>query len=176
MASDFISEVLNSVLGGNASGSGGAPGGLGGLGGLGGMLGSVLGGGNRGDDQQPAGKGALLTMLLPLVLQLVQRNGGVGAMLDKFRQQGLGQQANSWVSQGANQAVGAQDVTNVVGADEVSRMARQLGVPEDQVAGGLAQILPHVVNHLTPEGEVPANADDTLNAGLSALTQGFGLR
>jgi uncharacterized protein YidB (DUF937 family) len=174
MASDFLSEVLGSVMGG------GAAGGLGGLGGLGGMLGNVLGGRSGGADAggqtvpSGGGKGTLLAMLLPLAMQMIQRNGGVGAMLDKFKQQGLGQQVNSWVSTGANQPVSADQVTDAVGSDEIASMARQLGVPEDQVAGGLAHILPHVVNHLTPDGNVSPDADDTLNAGLSKLTQMFG--
>jgi uncharacterized protein YidB (DUF937 family) len=171
MASDFLSEVLGSVMGGGAAG---------GLGGLGGMLGNVLGGRSGGADAggqtvpSGGGKGALLAMLLPLAMQMIQRNGGVGAMLDKFKQQGLGQQVNSWVSTGANQPVSADQVTDAVGSDEIASMARQLGVPEDQVAGGLAHILPHVVNHLTPDGNVSPDADDTLNAGLSKLTQMFG--
>jgi uncharacterized protein YidB (DUF937 family) len=182
MASDFLSQVLGSVLGGGASGQlDGLGGSLGNLGGLGGMLGNVLGGARSGGADagglsapSAGGKGAMLAMLLPLAMQMIQRNGGIGAMLDKFKQQGLGQQVNSWVSAGANQPVSPDAVTNAVGSDEVARMAQQLGVPEDQVAGGLAHILPHVVNHLTPGGDVPADADDTLNAGLSSLTQMFG--
>jgi uncharacterized protein YidB (DUF937 family) len=179
MASDFLSQVLGSVLGGGAPGGFG---GLGNLGGLGGMLGNVLGGASSGgadaggQTAPPAGgsKAAMLAMLLPLAMQMIQRNGGVGAILDKFKQQGLGPQVNSWVSTGANQPVSPDAVTNAVGADEISSMAQQLGLPEDEVAGGLAHILPHVVNHLTPDGKVSAGADDTLNAGLSQLTQMFG--
>jgi uncharacterized protein YidB (DUF937 family) len=177
MASDFLSQVLGSVMGGSSGGLGN----LGNLGGLGGMLGNVLGGASSGGADaggrtapSTGGKGALLAMLLPLAMQMIQRNGGVGAMLDKFKQQGLGQQVDSWVSTGANQSVSADAVINAVGADEVARMAQQLGVPEDQVAGGLAHILPHVVNHLTPDGDVAPDADNTLNAGLSELTQMFG--
>jgi uncharacterized protein YidB (DUF937 family) len=188
MASDFLSQVLGSVLGGGASGQsgglgglGGLAGSLGGLGGLGGMLGNVLGGASSGGADAGGrtappvgGKGAMLAMLLPLAMEMIQRNGGVGAMLDKFKQQGLGQQVDSWVSTGTNQPVSPDAVTNAVGSDEIARMAQQLGVPEDQVTGGLAHILPHVVNHLTPGGDVPADADNTLNAGLSQLTQMFG--
>lgn len=179
MANDFLSQILGSVLGGNAGAAGGL-GGLGGsLGGLGGMLGNVLGGGSQaageGDDASPvAGKGALLAALLPLAMQLIQRNGGVGGLLDRLKQSGYGQQAASWVSTGANQPVDAEAVGQVVGTDELARLSQQLGVPSDQVAGGLAQILPHVVNHLTPAGDVPPDADDVLNSALSSLTQSFG--
>ena len=175
MANDILSQILGSVLEGGA----GAAGGLGGLGGLGGMLGNVLGGGSQaageGDDASPvAGKGALLAALLPLAMQLIQRNGGVGGLLDRLKQSGYGQQAASWVSTGANEPVDAEAVGRVVGTDELSRLSQQLGVPSDQVAGGLAQILPQVVNHLTPAGDVPPDADDVLNSALSSLTQSFG--
>ncbi len=176
MSNDFLSQILGSVLGGNTSGQQGLPGGLGGLGG---MLGNVLGGGSRsaaeGDDNSPlAGKGALLAMLLPLAIQLIQRQGGVGGLLDRFKQGGYGQQAASWVSTGDNEPVDPQAVSEIVGLDEVSQLAHRLGVSTDQVAGGLSQLLPQVVNHLSPEGDVPAEADDVLNSALSSLTQSFG--
>lgn len=181
MANDVLSEILGSVLGNAGAGGAGAPGGLGGLGGLGnlggglgGVLGSVFGGNN--DAQQgnaPSssgiGGGALLAMLLPMAMQWVQNNGGLGAVLQKFQQKGYGQQASSWVSPDANQPVDAQAVHDVVGSEELSRMSQQLGVSKDQVAGGLAQILPHVVNHLTPGGEVTNDSNDMLSSGLASV-------
>ena len=181
MANDFLTQMLGSVLAGSGDGTSQTPtGALGGLGGLGGMLGSVLGGGAPRQDADssaaptPGGAGALAAMLLPLAMQWVQRNGGLGGLLERFGQQGYSQQAASWVSTGENQPVDAQAVTDVVGSDELSRLSQQLGVPQDQVAGGMAQILPQVVNHLTPEGRVPADADDVLGAGLAAVQKFLG--
>jgi uncharacterized protein YidB (DUF937 family) len=181
MAGDFLSQILGSVLG-NSMGGGqpSSPGGLGGLGGLGslgglgGMLGSVLGQGSQSQDGSGSsggvtGGGAMLAMLLPLAMQWVQRNGGIGAVVDRFRQQGAGQQVASWVSTGDNQPVSSQTVTDVIGSEDLSRMSQQLGVSQEQVASGLAHILPHVVNHLTPDGEVPHNVDDLLSSGLAAV-------
>ena len=184
MSSDFLSQILGSVLGGGA-GAQGLPGGLGNLGGLGGVLGNVLGGGSAQDngEQQGAGlgglgggKGAMLAMLLPLAMQWVQRSGGLGAVLQKFQQKGYSQQASSWVSTGDNQPVDAQAVTDVMGSGELSQLSRQLGVSQEEVADGMAQIMPHVVNHLTPTGEVPPDADDVLGAGLASIEQMFGKR
>ena len=177
MANDFLGQILGSVLGN--SGQSGA---LGGLGGLGGALGNVLGRGvdpqadAAGDSPAATGKGAMLAMLLPLAMQWVQRNGGIGALLQRFQQQGFGQQAASWVSTGENQPVDAQAVTEVVGAEDLSNLSRQLGVPQEEVASGLAQVLPQVVNHLTPDGDVPANANDLLSSGLAAVEQFLGQR
>jgi uncharacterized protein YidB (DUF937 family) len=139
----------------------------------------MLGGGaarDREDDggSPLGGKGALLAMLLPLAMQWVQRNGGIGAVLERFQQKGYSQQAASWMSTGSNQLVGSEAIGEVVGAEELSRLSQQLGVGQDEVASGLAQILPEVVNHLTPQGDLPGDADHVLDAGLSALEQMLG--
>jgi uncharacterized protein YidB (DUF937 family) len=184
MSNDFIGQILGRVLGNEASGPQGLPGGLGGLGGLAGGLGSVLGNvlGGRGGQEEggtgaapsSGGQGALLTLLLPLAMQWIQRSGGVGAVLDRFKQQGYGQQSASWVSTGDNKPLDTQAVHDVVGSEELSRLAQQAGVPQEQVASGLAEILPQVVNHLTPSGDVPQDADDVLGSGVAALQRMLG--
>jgi uncharacterized protein YidB (DUF937 family) len=180
MSNDLLGQILGSVLGNAAGNQRDLPGGLGGPGGgLGGVLGSVFG---RGSDQAEigkgsspiGGKGALVAMLLPLAMRWVQQNGGIGAVLDRFKQQGYSRQAASWVSTGENQPVDAQAVSEVVGTEELSRLSQQLGVPHDQVASGLADILPEVVDHLTPAGDVPQDADDVLGSGLAALERLLG--
>lgn len=180
MANDFLGQILGSVLSGGRANAQGPAGGLGGLGqggGLGDLLGGMLGrgagpAGVPSSGQSPfGGKGALIAMMLPLVMQWVQRSGGVGAVLDRFRQKGYSQQAASWVSTGGNEELAPQAVGEVVGMDELSRLSQQLGVGNDEVASGMAQILPEMVNQLSPQGEVPADADDRLGGGMSALEQ-----
>ena len=179
MANDFLGQILGRVLGGARDGQQ-SPTGGGIGGGLGDMLGGILGrstgsggglGGLGGATSGLGGKGALLTMLLPLAMQWVQRNGGVGALLQRFQQKGYSQQAASWVSTGPNEELAPQAVHDVVGMDELSRLSQQLGVSHEEVSAGMAQILPEVVNHLTPEGNVPDNSDDVLSRGMSMLEQ-----
>jgi uncharacterized protein YidB (DUF937 family) len=177
MSNDLLGQILGSVLGNAGGGQQQLPGGLGGLGSaLGNVFGRGLDQGNGGaSGASPlGGQSALVAMLLPLAMQWVQRNGGIGAMLDRFKQQGYSQQAASWVSTGENQPVDAQAVSEVVGADELSRLSQQLGVSHEQVASGLADILPHVVDHLTPAGVVPPDADDLLGSGLAAAERLLG--
>jgi uncharacterized protein YidB (DUF937 family) len=200
MANDLLTQILGGVLGGQRGGgnfpAGGAQGGLGDLlgGVLGGnagggrgpaglddMLGGILGGGGGGGGVRRGnasplggGQGALLAMLLPLAMQWVQRNGGVGALLERFKQAGQGHQAQSWVGTGDNEEVSPQAVREVVGMDELSRLSQQLGVPDDQVAGGLAEIFPEMVNQLTPAGDLPPDADDRMSSGLGTLEQWLG--
>ena len=197
MANDFLGQILGNVLGNSGSGQqspmGGGLNGLGG--GLGGLLGGIFGGnsvqpgavqrdggslgglggmGNMvGMGQGTSGMGskgnALMVMLLPLAMQWIQRNGGLGGVLQKFQHKGYSQQAASWVSTGPNEALESQAVTDVVGNDELSRLSQQLGVSQEEVSSGMGQILPEVVNHLTPQGGVPDDGDDTLNRGMSML-------
>ncbi|MEJ5991119.1 YidB family protein [Ramlibacter sp. PS3R-8] len=159
---------------------GGAMGGMGGLGGgLGGIaLGSVLGGLMRGG-RSPMGvpgprsgggsQAAVLMMLLPLAMRWVQRNGGVGAVLDKFKQKGFDRQAKSWLATGDNDGVDEKAVEEVVGREELSAMAQRLGVPEHEVAQAFAEIMPEMVDKLSPEGRLPREADDVLDEGARTL-------
>ena len=188
----MLGQVLGGLFGqamnrGAGAGAGGgissAPGpGLGGgLGGaLGGVaLGSILSGvlRNRQAGGVPGGahpygnRTALLVMLLPLAMRWVQKNGGLNAVLDRFRQQGLGRQAQSWVGTGKNDGIDGGAVEQVVGAGELQQMAQRLGVPEHEVAQAFAEIMPQMVDHLSPQGEVPQHADQVLDEGRRQLEQ-----
>jgi uncharacterized protein YidB (DUF937 family) len=166
----LLGQVLGGLFG-QAMGQpnpGGGPGG-----GLGGSLGSMLGGALGGGGAAPSSRnpGSLLVMLLPLAMRWVQRNGGMNALLERLRQQGLGGQAQSWMSSGANQPIDPQSVEQVVGQGELQQMAQRLGVPQQQVTQAFAEIMPQLVDHLTPDGQVPPHADAMLDASARTLEQ-----
>ncbi|HVE54899.1 MAG TPA: YidB family protein [Ramlibacter sp.] len=176
----LLGQVLGGLIGQAMSRrgmgtSGGMGGGLGGLGGI--AMGSVLGGmlgGRRGPMGLPAARGgnaraALLLMLLPMAMRWVQSNGGVGAVLDRFRQKGYAGQTRSWVDRGENQPLDEQAVEQVVGHAELRQMAQRLGVPEQEVAQAFAEIMPEMVDQLTPAGELPQQADEVLADAGQAL-------
>jgi uncharacterized protein YidB (DUF937 family) len=81
----------------------------------------------------------------------------------------MADQAASWVSTQSNAPLQPQDVLKVVSEDEMDEMAQKLGVPRDQVAQGLSQILPQVIDKVSPEGAVPHDADARMDSGLSQL-------
>ena len=180
MGNDILGQILGSVLGGGRSGQQ-SPVGSSMGGGLGDLLGGILGrssgggfgglGGGGSSMGGMGGKGALVAMLLPLAMQWVQRNGGIGGVLQRFQQKGYSQQAASWVSTGPNEELGPQAIGDVVGMDELSRLSKQLGVSNEDVSSGMAQILPEMVNRLTPQGSVPDNGDEVLDRGRSMLEQ-----
>jgi len=177
----LLGQVLGGLFG-QALGRRGVAGGAGGrgLGGaLGGIaLGSVLAGAMRGrsapvgvpgGSRPYANRTSLLLMLLPLAMRWVQKNGGMGAVLDRFRQQGFGRQAQSWVATGSNDGIDERAVEQVVGAGELQQMAQRLGVPEQEVAQAFAEIMPQMVDQLSPQGQLPREADEVLDEGRQTL-------
>lgn len=186
MANPLIGQILGSVLGRAMGGGGfgaGPIGGGGGLpGGLGSILGGVLGGGRGLPGGTPVGvprggglgglggnRTALLAMMLPLVMAWVRRNGGVGNVLQRVNQHGYGGQANSWVGTGRNEDLPPQAARQLLGEQDLAALSQQLGVGEDEAAQGFSEILPEVVDQLSPEGQLPPDADQRLDAGQSAL-------
>ena len=128
------------------------------------LAGSVLSG-SLGGGQQQQGQ----SPLLQAALTLIQQNGGLPGLLAKFQQSGLGQHAESWVSNNANLPISADQLHQVLGSDAVAGIASKLGLDHAQISGGLAQMLPQLINQMTPNGAVPANHSDLLSEGLSLL-------
>jgi uncharacterized protein YidB (DUF937 family) len=146
--------------------------------GLGELLGGILGGAaisravtGGGRARTSGNRGLLIAMMLPFALRWVQRNGGIGGLLDRLNKKGYGSQASSWISTGPNRALDANAVHEVIDAQELSQVANQLGVSEGEVSQGMAEILPELVDQLSPEGQLPPEADEAMDAGLAHLEQ-----
>jgi uncharacterized protein YidB (DUF937 family) len=124
-------------------GLGGLLGGLGGGGGgLGGGLGSILAGGLGG----LLSGGAADSIL----------SGGLGDLVKQLQQNGLGDQANSWVGTGENKQVEPSDLAKAIGADQLDALTQQTGLPRDQLLEGLSQYLPKAIDSMTPHGRLPS--------------------
>jgi uncharacterized protein YidB (DUF937 family) len=119
----------------------------GGGGGLGDLLGTILG-----------GSGGTSSM------------GGLGQILSQLQRAGFGQQADSWVSRGQNQPLPPDALEQVFGRSGLAEIARRAGVSEADATRGLSQLLPEVVDHVTPEGQMPSSLDD-LSASVDALSR-----
>jgi uncharacterized protein YidB (DUF937 family) len=97
--------------------------------------------------------------LMDLASSVIQSQGGLNGILAKFQSSGLGAQANSWVSTGANQPVSSDQISNVLGHSNITTMAQKLGINPQIAAAGLAAVLPVVIDHLTPKGQVEHGTD-----------------
>lgn len=135
---------------------------------LDGILGQVLG--NMGG----AGQGnALASALMGLLSnQAGASGGGLAGLLNLLQQAGLGQQVSSWISTGQNLPVSAEQIMQALGHGQISQIAQQAGLEPQQASSGLAQLLPQLIDHLTPTGALPQGNE--LEAGLAGLRKLFG--
>jgi uncharacterized protein YidB (DUF937 family) len=120
-------------------------------GGLGGILGQVLGGGAAGGS--PA--------------------GGLGGLLEQLGRAGFSEQADSWVARGQNKPIAPDAMTQIFGRDGLDHIARQAGISEDEATRGLSQLLPEVVDRVTPDGSMPDV--DALRNSVDDLSRRLGI-
>jgi uncharacterized protein YidB (DUF937 family) len=111
-------------------------------GGLGGMLGGLMGAGG-----------------LSGVLNNLGGAGALGALVSHLQQNGLGQQAGSWVGTGANQPVAPQQLASALGEDAIQTLQNQNGMGREALLGELSHVLPQAVDEATPEGRLPNDQD-----------------
>ena len=123
----------------------------------------ALAGGQSGDN----------SALLQAVMQLVNnpQNGGLEGLIQSFQQGGLGEIVNSWGSTGQNLPISAEQIQSVWGDSSLSGLAAQLGVSPEQASGSLADMLPQLIDQLTPNGQM-TQGGDLLTQGLDMLKKG----
>ena len=153
----ILDGILGNVLGGMA---GGATGGL--RREADSPLGSVLG-------RLGGGSGVAKMAFLALAFQLLQRAGGISGLIEKLRNSGLGQHADSWVGTGRNMPVAPDQLRSAIGPDVLDQLARHFNLSEEEASAGLAQVMPELVNEMTPEGQVPDDQDQMISEALSQL-------
>jgi len=105
---------------------------------LDGMLGGIVGAG-----------------MVSVVKNVIDQNGGVGGLVERFQQHGLGDIAQSWVSTGPNKPVAPADLQREFGSDVLQQLSQKSGLSVQDVAEKLAQVLPQAVDGMTPDGTLP---------------------
>ena len=134
---DKIAEILGGI--GQSRSGGTAPGGAGqsGIGGFLGQLSESLGG---------ASTGGLLS-------------GGLGELVDRFKQSGHGETAESWVGTGANKPVTPPQLVQAIGPEVLGTLSKQTGLSREELLARLSRELPGAVDKYTPQGRLPAETD-----------------
>lgn len=135
-----------------------------------GMLDSILGA-VAGKGDSAGGANALVGVLGGLL----EQNGGLQGLANKFSQGGAGNAFASWVGMEENQSISSNQVQQVLGSDQVRALATKMGIDPNQASTLLAEYLPKVVDKLTPEGKVDptANHQQNLASLVPALLQSF---
>lgn len=104
-------------------------------------LSGMLGGGGAGSSQVSARPDA-------------EETGGLGPLVDRFRQAGLGGVIESWIGHGGHHAIGPDQLARALGDDTVSSLERETGMDRSALLAELSQALPEVVHRLTPNGRL----------------------
>lgn len=121
-------------------------------------------GGSEGDKQND---------LLSIVMNLVGgQSGGLNGLISQFTSKGLGDVIGSWVGTGKNLPVSPDQLKSALGDDTVKNIASKLGMDSNAVTSQLSNLLPDVVDKLTPDGKVPEG--DILSKGMDMLGGLFG--
>lgn len=121
---------------------------------------SALGGGNQKDD------------LMSSVMQLLGRKDGLQNLVNQFDAKGLGDIIGSWISTGQNKSISADQIQNVFGSDALNGIASKLGLNVNDLSSQLSNLLPDVVDKLTPNGKIPEG--DILSQASDLLGGLFG--
>lgn len=89
------------------------------------------------------------------IQKIVEDNGGVSGIVQKFKDKGFSEAASSWVGTGENVNIGASDVMKVLGNDSIQELAKKVGLDSEATAGLIGNLLPVVIDKLSPEGKEP---------------------
>ena len=122
---------------------------------LDGLVGSVLG--------KVMGEKAGMAQV---AMEMFNTNGGVGGILEKFKTGGLADAAASWVGTGDNIPVSADQISSVLGNDQIAAMAAKFGIDPATLSAQIAEYLPSVVDKMTPNGAVEADSGNILSSVL----------
>ena len=104
-------------------------------------------------------------------MEMFNKNGGLVGILDQFKAAGFSEQVASWVGQGDNLPISAEQITRVLGDDQLAKIATKLNIEPTVLSNKIAQHLPSIVDKMTPNGEVGANSNNLLGVMLSLLKQ-----
>lgn len=99
---------------------------------------------------------------------LLGAQGGVGGILETLEKNGLGAAAASWIGKGENLPISAEQIEQVLSSGAIADLAAKLGVDPKAAAGTVAQVLPQLIDQLTPDGKAPSGGFGGLG-GLGGL-------
>ena len=100
--------------------------------------------------------GAVGAEMATVVNSLIQQHGGLQGIVAQLEKGGLGGTVRSWVGQGPNQPISADQLHQVFGSSMIGQLAAKAGMNPQELAQKLSQVLPGAIDKLTPEGTVPA--------------------
>jgi len=106
---------------------------------------------------------------LATLQQMISSHGGLQGLTSKLTSSGLGKQVQSWIGTGDNQPVTGPQVQQAMNPNTLNSMAKQAGMTPEETSEKVAQALPQMVDHATPQGKIPEQ--DPFSKGLDSIKQ-----
>jgi uncharacterized protein YidB (DUF937 family) len=133
-----------------------------------GLLDSIVGqvGAALSNNQAQGSQGSLMEMVAHLINN--PETGGLQGLIKTFQEKGLGNAIASWVGTGQNQAIAGDQIQQVLDNGQLQQLAQKFGLSPETVSSDLANILPQVIDKLTPNGQLPEN-NQLIEQGLALL-------
>ncbi len=88
------------------------------------------------------------------ILQMIQQNGGLQQIIGQLQNSPIGEQVNSWLGSGANEAVSADQVAQAM-PNAVEDLSKQTGMSPEAVSNSISELLPNLIDKLSPGGQIP---------------------
>ncbi|HUL64198.1 MAG TPA: YidB family protein [Burkholderiaceae bacterium] len=115
-----------------------------------------------------------MSPLLQVAAALLNNNGqfgGLQGLIQQFQQAGFDSHMNSWISTGQNLPISPDQLTQIFGAGRMQQMAQQAGMDPQSMSGQLSQLLPQMIDRLTPQGSVPSGGLEDALGSLARLVR-----
>jgi uncharacterized protein YidB (DUF937 family) len=119
---------------------------------------------------QSAGSSPLLQIAAAL-LNNGGQFGGLQGLIQQFQRAGLDGHINSWISSGQNLPISPDQLTQVLGSGQLQQMAQQVGMDPQALSGHLSELLPQMIDKLTPHGQVPSGGMEDVLGMLGKLVR-----
>ena len=104
-----------------------------------------------------------------LLQMLQQQPGGLSGLVQNFHDKGLGGLVTSWVGTGQNLPISADQIQHVLGSAQVQQLAAKVGISPEAASSQLSQLLPTIVDKLTPNGQMPQAGGNLMEMGMNLL-------
>jgi uncharacterized protein YidB (DUF937 family) len=118
-----------------------------------------------GEPGETGGQSSMLDNLLDMLND--QKSEGMSGLIQKFNEKGLGEHMSSWIGTGKNLPISADQIRDALGSDRIKDLASKLNLGEHETSKSLADLLPQLIDKLTPDGSVPH--EGMLSQGIDML-------
>lgn len=107
-------------------------------------------------------------VLITAAMVMLDKAGGIQGVMEKFQKSGLGDIVASWVGTGQNQSITPDQITQALGQENIQVITQEVNIPAEQSGNLLSELLPVLIDQLTPNGQVP-DQNQMANLGKTVL-------